>query len=57
MSYSAPTTNKSTLNWIGDKGYLGLGMLIPIRKLPHRELLDWEKEFNAALDKIRWKIE
>jgi len=30
-------------NWLGDKGYLSLGMITPIRKPPHRELLDWEK--------------
>jgi DDE superfamily endonuclease len=38
-------------------GYIGLGMITPIRKPPHRELLDWEKEFNTAINKIRWKIE
>ncbi|MGH3871511.1 MAG: hypothetical protein ACRDSR_08375 [Pseudonocardiaceae bacterium] len=41
-----------TQNWIGDKGYLGLDMITPIRKPPHRELLDWEKEFNTAINKI-----
>lgn len=44
-------------NWIGDKGYLGLEMITPIRKPPHRDLLDWEKEFNTAINRIRWKIE
>ncbi len=44
-------------NWIGDKGYLGLDMLTPIRKPPGRELLDWEKEFNTAINGIRWRIE
>lgn len=44
-------------NWIGDKGYIGLGMITPIRKPPHRDLLDWEKEFNTAINKIRWRIE
>jgi hypothetical protein len=29
-----------TQNWIGDKGYLGLGMITAIRKPPHRELFD-----------------
>jgi hypothetical protein len=33
-------------DWIGDKGYIGNGMLTPIRKPPHRSLLDWEKEFT-----------
>jgi transposase len=32
-------------------------MITPIRKPAHRELLDWEKEFNGALNKIRWRIE
>jgi DDE superfamily endonuclease/Helix-turn-helix of DDE superfamily endonuclease len=27
-----------TQNWIGDKGYLGLDMITPIKKPPHREL-------------------
>jgi hypothetical protein len=44
-------------NWIGDKGYVGLGMITPIKKPPHRELLAWEKEFNTAINRIRWKIE
>jgi DDE superfamily endonuclease len=46
-----------TQNWIGGKGYTGLDMITPIRKPPHRELLDWEKKFNTAISKIRWKIE
>jgi hypothetical protein len=46
-----------TQNWIGDKGYIGLGIITPIRKPLHRELLDWEKEFNTAINKIRWRIE
>jgi hypothetical protein len=44
-------------NWIGDKGYIGLGMITAIRKPSHRDLLDWEKEFNTAINKIRWRIE
>jgi hypothetical protein len=44
-------------NWMGDKGYIGNGMLTPIRKPPHRELLDWEKEFNTAVNQIRYRIE
>jgi DDE superfamily endonuclease len=44
-------------NWIGDKGYIGNGMLTPIRKPQHRELLDWEKEFNTAVNQIRYRIE
>ncbi len=44
-------------NWIGDKGYVGNDMLTPIKKPPHRELLDWEKEFNKQINKIRYVIE
>ncbi len=32
-------------------------MLTPIRKPPYRELLDWEKEFDTAVNKIRYRIE
>jgi len=44
-------------SWIGDKGYLGLGMITPYRKPAHRDLLDWEKEFNTQINKIRYVIE
>ena len=29
----------------------------PIKKPAHRDLLDWEKEFNTQVNKIRWIIE
>jgi hypothetical protein len=44
-------------NWMGDKGYVGNRMLTPIKKPKHRELLDWEKEFNTQINKIRYVIE
>src|SRR3979411_1391986 len=44
-------------NWIGDKGYAGNSMLTPIKKPKHRDLLDWEKEFNTQINKIRYVIE
>ncbi|MGH3963303.1 MAG: transposase family protein [Pseudonocardiaceae bacterium] len=44
-------------NWMGDKGYIGNDMITPIRKPVHRELLDWEKEFNTQINKIRYVIE
>jgi hypothetical protein len=44
-------------NWMGDKGYIGNDMITPIRKPAHRKLLDWEKEFNTAVNKIRYLIE
>jgi hypothetical protein len=43
--------------WIGDKGYTGSAMITPIRKPAHRDLLDWEKEFNTAVNKIRYVVE
>jgi hypothetical protein len=44
-------------NWMGDKAYIGNGMITPFRKPEGRELLDWQKEFNAGVNKIRWMIE
>jgi hypothetical protein len=44
-------------SWIGDKGYIGKDMLTPIRKPAFRKLLDWEKEFNKQVNKIRYMIE
>jgi len=44
-------------NWIGDKGYIGTGMLTPFRKPPGGGLLPWQKEFNTAVNKIRYVIE
>jgi hypothetical protein len=44
-------------NWIGDKGYIGNNMITPIRKPPFRGLLDWEKDFNRDVNRIRYKIE
>jgi hypothetical protein len=46
-----------THGWISDKGYIGLGMITPFRKPAHRDLLDWEKEFNTQINKIRYVIE
>lgn len=50
----------NTLNpadWMGDKGYIGKGMITPIKKPEYRDLLDWEREFNTAVNKIRYMIE
>jgi hypothetical protein len=49
-----------TLNpndWTGDKGYVGNEMLTPIKKPECRDLLDWEKEHNRQVNKIRAVIE
>jgi DDE superfamily endonuclease/Helix-turn-helix of DDE superfamily endonuclease len=42
---------------MGDKGYVGKSMITPIKKLRYRELLEWEKEFNTQVNKIRYMIE
>jgi hypothetical protein len=44
-------------NWTGDKGYVGTGMVTPIEKPAHRDLLDWEKEFNTQINEGRCVIE
>jgi len=44
-------------NWIGDKGYVGNDMITPFKKPIGRELTDWQKEFNAQVNHIRWMIE
>jgi hypothetical protein len=44
-------------SWTGDKAYIGKDMITPIRKPAHRDLLDWEKELSAAVNKIRYVIE
>lgn len=44
-------------NWIGDKGYIGSGMLTPYKKPAGGELLDWQREFNTQINKIRYVIE
>jgi hypothetical protein len=44
-------------DWMGDKGYIGKGMITPIRKPACRKLLDWEIEFNRDVNRIRYLIE
>ena len=44
-------------NSIGDKGYLGTGMLTPFRKPPGGELLPWQKEFNTTVNSLRAVVE
>lgn len=44
-------------NAVGDKGYLGTGITTPFRKPTGGELLDWQKEFNTTVHKIRHVIE
>lgn len=42
---------------LGDKGYIGLNMITPIRKPPGGELHDSLKEYNTQVNSIRSQIE
>jgi hypothetical protein len=44
-------------NWTGDKGYVGRGMVTPIKKHIHRDMLDWEKELNTGINSVRAVVE
>ena len=44
-------------DWTGDKGYVGRGMITPIKKIPELELLDWQKNFNTAINRTRAVVE
>jgi len=45
------------LDYIGDKGFVGNGMITPFKKPAGGELLDWQKKFNSQVNKIRYIIE
>jgi hypothetical protein len=57
LSESGALTGFPPGSWIGDKGYIGKDMNTPIRKPAHRDLLDWEREFSTAVNRIRYVIE
>jgi len=57
LEISAVLDTLDPANWIGDKGYIGKGMLTPFRKPPKGKLLDWQIEFNTAVNQIRYRIE
>jgi hypothetical protein len=45
-------------DWTGDKGYVGREMITPIKSASKKdELLDWQKTFNTAINKIRAVVE
>ena len=39
--------------WIGDKGYVGRGMIAPHKKPPNGELSETAKEENKSVNRIR----
>jgi len=57
LELSGVTETLDPGNWMGDKGYVGNGMITPIKKPGHRDLLEWETTFNTAVNKIRYLIE
>ena len=42
---------------IGDKGYQGSGFITPFKKPRAGKLLDWQKEFNAQVNRLRAPVE
>ncbi|WP_226358213.1 transposase family protein [Pseudonocardia sp. ICBG601] len=57
LDQSGALDHLATYPPIGDKGYIGRGMLTPFKKQPGRELLDWQKTFNKSLNRTRATIE
>lgn len=44
--------------WVADKGYIGRGMITPIKKKPGQdELNNHDRECNKSIHKIRWVAE
>ena len=43
--------------WIGDKGYVGRGMITPHKKPPNGELSEAAKEANKSINRIRQVVE
>ena len=43
--------------WIGDKGYVGRGMITPHKKPPNGELSETAKEENRSVNRIRQVVE
>ena len=43
--------------WIGDKGYVGRGMITPHKKPPNGELSEAAKEENRSVNRIRQVVE
>ncbi len=42
---------------MGDKGYVGKHMVTPYKKPICRDLVDWEKGYNTAINQVRHFIE
>lgn len=53
----AQILNHEHVSWIADTAYLKHTALTPIRRTPGRPLLDWEKEHNRTLARLRAPVE
>jgi len=51
------TIMEAAFSGIGDKGYQGSGFITPFKKPPGGKLLDWQKEFNAQVNRLRAPVE
>jgi hypothetical protein len=52
-----PETGKEPLRHLGDKGYIGLGMITPKRKPPGLPLPETDKQYNKQVNQIRYMVE
>ena len=50
-------TTLDSQSHIGDKGYIGLGMITPVKKPAHGELTNTDKRNNTTINRIRYLIE
>jgi hypothetical protein len=57
LDTSAALDGLNPRDWTGDKGYVGRGMITPIKKTNGIDLLDWQKAFNTAINKTRAVVE
>jgi len=57
LDESGVLTALNPCDWTGDKGYVGRGMITPIKKIAERQLLDWQKAFNTAINRTRAVVE
>jgi transposase len=48
---------QAAFSGIGDKGYQGSGFITPFKKPAGGKLLDWQKEFNAQVSRLRAPVE
>jgi hypothetical protein len=41
----------------GDAGFIGSGLITPVRKPRYEEFDPWQKEYNKSIAKVRWVVE